>query len=374
MRVLAALSGGVDSSVAAARMVAEGHEVIGVTMKLWEGPNGEAPTAGCCTVSDAEDARRVAGVLGIPYYVLDYTDEFADGVVDRFVTDYAAGRTPNPCIECNRTVKFDRLLGHADELGCDLLVTGHYARVEERDGSWHLLRGVDRTKDQSYVLTMLGQAELARIRFPVGAMTKTETRAEAAKIGLRTADKPDSQDICFVGQGDYRDLVRRLAPSAAEPGEVVDLDGSVVGSHGGVMDFTVGQRRGLGVAVGEARYVVELRPDRREVVLGRRDDLAASGALVEAVSWVSGQPPVSEGGLSAKIRYRAQPAPISTLRGSGDHWEVQFVEPEAAVAPGQTLAIYRGEDVLGGGIIRRAVGQASSSSSSASSSASSAAS
>ncbi len=366
MRVLAALSGGVDSSVAAARMVGEGHEVIGVTMKLWEGPGGEAPTAGCCTVSDAEDARRVAGVLGIPYYVLDYTDEFADGVVDRFVADYAAGRTPNPCIECNRTVKFDRLLGHAEELGCDLLVTGHYARVEERGGTWHLLRGVDRSKDQSYVLTMLGQPELARIRFPVGTMTKAETRAEAAAVGLRTADKPDSQDICFVGQGDYRDLVRRLAPDAAEPGDVVDLTGEVVGSHGGVMDFTVGQRRGLGVSVGEARYVVELRPDRREVVLGRRDDLASDGALVEGMTWVSGEPPVARDGLSAKIRYRAQPAPVASMRHVTDGWEVRFEEAEPAVAPGQTLAVYRDEEVLGGGIIRRPVGQSSGWSSSAS--------
>lgn len=351
MRVLAAMSGGVDSSVAAAAMVAEGHDVVGVTLKLWEGPNGEAPTAGCCTVSDAEDARRVAAQLDIPYYVLDYTDAFAAGVVDRFVGDYVAGRTPNPCIECNRTVKFDQLLGQLDELGCDVLVTGHYARVERRDGRWVLRRGVDPTKDQSYVLSMLGQAELARTRFPVGGLTKAETRLEAERLGLRTAAKADSQDICFVGQGDYRELVRRLAPAATEPGDVVDADGTVLGSHDGVMGFTVGQRRGLGVAVGEPRFVVELRPDRREVVVGRRADLDAVGAVVGGVSFVAGHPPADDEGLAARIRYRAEPTPLAALVGEGDRWEAHFAAPQPAVAPGQTLTVYAGDEVVGGGII-----------------------
>ncbi|MDP3985102.1 MAG: tRNA 2-thiouridine(34) synthase MnmA, partial [Acidimicrobiia bacterium] len=197
MRVLVAMSGGVDSSVAAALMKEAGHEVMGVTLKLWQGPNGEAPTAGCCTVGDAEDARRVAAQLDIPYYVFDYTSHFHSGVVDHFVGDYLNGRTPNPCVECNRTVKFSRLLDQAGELGCDVLATGHYARVRQADGRYQLLRGKDHRKDQSYVLAMLTQKELARVQLPIGKLSKDETRAIAAGLGLRTAAKPDSQDICF---------------------------------------------------------------------------------------------------------------------------------------------------------------------------------
>lgn len=354
LRVLVAMSGGVDSSVAAAAMVEAGHDVVGVTLKLWEGPDGEAPTAGCCTVADAEDARRVAAQLDIPYYVLDYTESFATGVVERFVADYAAGRTPNPCVECNRTVKFDRLLGHAAELGCDLLVTGHYARVEERDGRWMLLRGVDPAKDQSYVLTMLGQAELSKVRFPVGGLTKAETRARAADLGLRTAAKADSQDICFVGQGDYRALVRRLAPETLAPGSVVDTTGVRLGDHDGVAGFTVGQRRGLGLAVGEPRYVVEVRPERREVVVGRRADLLAASATLDAIDFVSGSAPESVVGLSAKIRYRSEPVPVGGLARNDAGWIVTFTTPQPAVTPGQTLALYRGDEVVGGGIVRGA--------------------
>ena len=358
MKVLVAMSGGVDSSVAAAVAVEAGHDVVGVTLKLWEGPNGEAPTAGCCTVSDAEDARRVAAQLDIPYYVLDYTAEFTGGVVDRFVADYASGRTPNPCVECNRTVKFDHLLSHADELGCDVLATGHYARVDRAGDRWRLLAGADPTKDQSYVLSMLGQEELARIWFPVGGMTKTETRERASALGLRTAAKPDSQDICFVGQGDYRAIVRELAPDAAVPGDLVTADGTVLGRHDGVVDFTVGQRRGLGLSGGEPRFVLEIRPDTAEVVVGARADLAAGGAVVADMRFVAGEPPADRTGLSAKVRYRSEPAPISGLGLDGDAWSVAFVDPQTAVAPGQTLAIYRDDEVVGGGIIAAAVAAA----------------
>ncbi len=349
------MSGGVDSSVAAALMVRAGHDVVGVTLKLWEGPNGEAPTAGCCTVSDAEDARRVAAQLDIPYYVLDYSAAFTAGVVDRFVADYASGRTPNPCVECNRTVKFDRLLAHTEELGCDLLVTGHYARVERRADRWVLLRGVDAAKDQSYVLSMLGQDELARVRFPVGDLTKPQTRAIAAELGLRTADKADSQDICFVGQGDYRTLVRSLAPETLAPGEIVDTDGTPVGTHQGVADFTIGQRRGLGVAVGEPRYVVAVRPERREVVIGRRRDLRAGGAWLGAMDFVAGDPPADTGDLSAKIRYRSEPVAVAGLVAADGGWEVTFAADQAAVTPGQTLTVYRHDEVIGGGVIGRAL-------------------
>ena len=274
MRALVAMSGGVDSSVAAALLVRDGYDVVGVTLKLWQGPNGEAPTAGCCTVSDSEDARRVAAQLDVPYYVLDYTDDFSDGVVDRFLADYVSGRTPNPCVECNRTVKFDRLVDQMQDFECDVLVTGHYARTEHSGGKWRLLRGVDRDKDQSYVLSMLSQSQLEKVRFPVGGLDKAETRQIAAGLGLRTAHKPESQDICFVGSGDYRDFIRSQVPEVEQPGPIVDEEGSVVGEHRGIVDVTIGQRRGLNVAVGEPRYVTDIHPESNTVVIGRRDRLA----------------------------------------------------------------------------------------------------
>ncbi len=345
MRVLAAMSGGVDSSVAAALMVEQGHDVVGVTLKLWSGPNGEAPTAGCCTVSDAEDARRVAAQLDIPYYVLDYSEVFMDGVVERFVADYASGRTPNPCIECNRTVKFSRLLEHAAELECDLVVTGHYARTMREAGRWRLLRGKDRHKDQSYVLSMLGQRELARVRFPVGELTKAETRRRAAELGLRTAAKPESQDICFVGAGDYREFLRRVAPETERPGPILDLDGRRVGAHRGVATVTIGQRRGLGVAVGEPRYVVEVRPETATVVVGRREDLAVDELTLTDLSWVAGEPPSDP---RVEVQYRAHG---ETVPGVVDGTVLRLAEPAFGVAPGQTATLYRGDEVLGGGII-----------------------
>lgn len=354
MKVLAAMSGGVDSSVAAAQMVAEGHDVIGVTLKLWEEPDGSLPTAGCCTVADAEDARRVAAQLDIPYYVLNYTSAFRAGVVDRFIDDYAHGWTPNPCVECNRTVKFDRLLAQAKDLGCDTVVTGHYARVESSGGEHRLLRGVDGSKDQSYVLYMLGQAELARVRFPVGAQPKSETRRIAESLALRTAGKPDSQDICFVGDRHYRDFLTEHAPETARPGSIVDRDGTVVGSHEGVSGFTIGQRRRLGVALGEPAYVVEVEPATATVTIGRRADLETDGCLLEDVSWTGASVPRSgrgefqyrAHGAAAPCRY--QPSDVGLL--------VTFDTPQPAVAPGQSGVLYDGDRVLGGGIIRRPIG------------------
>lgn len=350
MRVLAAMSGGVDSSVAAALMVEEGHEVIGATLKLWEGPNGEAPTAGCCTVSDAEDARRVAAQLGIPYYVLDYTDDFSEGVVTPFVDAYLSGRTPNPCVECNRTVKFSRLLDQTADLGCEVLVTGHYARVREDGASRRLLRGIDPAKDQSYVLYMLGQDGLARVRFPVGEMPKAQTRAIAARLGLRTAAKTESQDICFVGARNYRSFLAEQAPESVRPGLIVDHDGHLLGEHQGVSGFTIGQRKGLGVATGEPRYVTSIDANTATVVLGRREDLLATGADLADVSWVAGTPPAA-GPVEVKIRYNAPAVPATVSPGRDGRWEVTFAEPQHSVAPGQAGVIYRGDEVLGGGTI-----------------------
>lgn len=338
------MSGGVDSSVAAALMEKAGHEVMGVTLKLWSGPGGAAPTAGCCTVSDAEDARRVAAQLDIPYYVLDHTDDFRDGVVNRFVEDYVSGRTPNPCIECNRRVKFDRLLRRLDDFECDVLVTGHHARTRLVDGSWRLLRGRDAAKDQSYVLSMLSQSELSRIRFPVGELTKVEVRRLAVEMGMRTADKAESMDICFVGSRDYRSFLADVAPAAFTPGPVVDSSGAVIGSHDGIAGFTVGQRRGLGVAVGEPRFVVRIEPETASVVVGPRADLSVNEVSLAQLTW-TGEDTAPD---RVMAQYRAHGDPVSA---SLDGPSLVFDQPQEAVAPGQTIAFYDEEEVLGGALI-----------------------
>ena len=349
MRVLVAMSGGVDSSVAAALMKEDGHEVIGATLKMWQGPSGEAPTAGCCTVSDSEDARRVAAQLDIPYFVLDYTDHFRSGVIDRFVADYRHGRTPNPCVECNRTVKFSKLLEQSAAFGCDLLVTGHYAQVAHVEGRHQLLRGKDRNKDQSYVVAMLGQRELARVRFPVGALEKTRTRELATGLGLRTAAKPDSQDICFVGKDHYRNFLRKVEPATVAPGRILDTAGQELGSHQGIAGFTIGQRRGVGVALGERRYVVEVRPETSTIVLGKRSDLEVEAVRLSEVTWVD-SPLIN--GEAIELQYRAHGAAVKALWDDGTLF---FETAQTAVAPGQTAALYRGERVLGSGIIDGAI-------------------
>ena len=347
------MSGGVDSSVAAALLVEQGHEVIGVTLKQWEDETGNLPTAGCCTVGDAEDARRVAAQLDIPYYVLDYVDEFRRAVVEPFGAAYLEGRTPNPCVECNRTVRFNALLDRAAQLGCDALATGHYARVRWHPAGYQLLRGRDFNKDQSYVLYMLTQAQLARVRLPVGDLSKPEVRSEAARLGLRTAAKPDSQEICFVGNGNYRDFLRAHFDGTDRPGPIVDVDGNELGTHEGTAGFTIGQRRGVGVALQERRYVVDIRPESATVVIGERHHLLAAGALLADVSFIRGRPP-GDPQVEVKIRYRSG-AVGAVLEQREGAWVVQFDEPQPAVAPGQAAVLYSGDVVLGGGTIKRAV-------------------
>lgn len=349
MRALVAMSGGVDSSVAAALMLDQGYEVIGVTLKQWEGPGGAMPVSGCCTLSDAEDARRVAAQLDVPYYVLDYVDEFTAAVVEPFGEGYLNGLTPNPCIECNRKVRFSALLDRTQELGCDVLVTGHHARVENHAGVYRLRMAVDGTKDQSYVLHMLDQAALARIRLPIGEMTKVEVRERAHELGLRTAAKPDSQDICFVTSGDYRDFLRNQLPEVAAPGDVLDMDGEVVGRHEGTAGFTIGQRKGLGVAVGEPRYVVDIAPREQTITIGTHSDLLVASCTAMDMSFT--HDPVTDGDrVQVKVRYRSEPVPAVVEVNDG-LWTFTFEEPQPRPAPGQALVAYDGEFVLGGGTI-----------------------
>jgi len=349
MRALVAMSGGVDSSVAAALMLEQGYDVVGVTLKQWEGSDGSMPTAGCCTLSDAEDARRVAAQLDIPYYVLDYVDEFTEAVVEPFASGYLNGLTPNPCIECNRRVRFTALLDRTKDLGCDVLVTGHHARVVEDDGVFRLGMAVDSAKDQSYVLHMLNQSALSKIRLPVGEMTKTEVRARAEQLGLRTASKPDSQDICFVVSGDYRDFLAERHPEVAAQGDILDMEGTVVGEHRGTAGYTIGQRKGLGVAVGSARYVVDIDPTEQTITIGTYEDLLSDRCTVTEMSFTHKAPGAGDR-VAVKVRYRSEPvaADIVTV---GDQWEFAFVEPQPRPAPGQSLVMYDEEFVLGGGII-----------------------
>jgi tRNA-specific 2-thiouridylase len=354
MRALVAMSGGVDSSVAAASMLEAGYEVIGVTLKQWVGRDGTMPTAGCCTVADAEDARRVAAQLDVAYYVLDYVDEFTEQVVEPFGAAYLSGTTPNPCIECNRKVRFSALLERTAALGCDILVTGHHARIRRTASGWSLVKAKDLGKDQSYVLHMLDQAALSRIRLPIGEMTKVEVRARAAELGLRSAAKPDSQDICFVGAGNYRAFLAEHFPETARPGPIVDGEGTVLGHHAGTSGFTIGQRRGLGVAAGSPRYVLEIRPDANEVVVGTMDELLSSGCIVEGVSWVAGTAP-ADPAVDVKVRYRSRPQPATLGADPDGRWTVRFAEPQPAAAPGQAAVFYRGDEVLGGGTIVSAV-------------------
>jgi tRNA-specific 2-thiouridylase len=351
-KAVVAMSGGVDSSVAAALLVEEGYEVTGVMLKLWSGR--EANTAsGCCNLGAAEDARRVADVLGIPFYVLNLSERFERTVIANFHEDYAAGRTPNPCVRCNQWIKFDLLLDRARALGADVLATGHYARVSGDAGKWRLLRGADAYKDQSYVLWMLTQDELRSVRFPVGEMRKTETRQLAAELGLRTAAKPDSQEICFVRAGDMDAYVDSAMPGAATPGPIADSSGAIVGTHRGIGHYTVGQRKGLGISLGVPVYVSSIDAPSNTLTVGPGRDLEVGALVAENTKFVSA--PV-EPDQTVMVQHRAHgnasPARVENV-GNGSV-EVVFEDPVRAIAPGQSAAFYdveRPEELLGGGFI-----------------------
>lgn len=350
-RVLAAMSGGVDSSVAAALLVREGYDVVGVTMKLFK-DGGDLPDRPCCSLDSVNDARRVAEGLGIPHYVLNLQDAFGRDVVADFVAEYSAGRTPIPCVRCNTFTKFRDLLEKADAIDAPFIATGHYARVA--DGQ--LLRGRDDDKDQTYFLWGIEREVLSRMILPVGEMTKIETRAVARELGLLTAEKPESHEICFVPDGDYAKVLERELPAGAPalaPGPIVTTDGAVVGSHEGFARYTIGQRRRLPGGSSEPMFVVALRPEDRAVVIGPRDALLGRGLTASKVNWLVATPPVEGASVQVRIRHRATPVAGTVLRVREGEVEVALEEPVYAITPGQSVVIYDDEVVLGGGIIER---------------------
>lgn len=357
--VVVAMSGGVDSSVAAALLVEEGYEVIGVMLRLWSEPfplvgggATEAVANRCCSLESVHDARAVADRLGIPFYVVNAEALFKANVVDFFIASYAAGRTPNPCLMCNRMIRFGFLLDYARSLGASYLATGHYARIQHDEaGRCQLLRGADRTKDQSYVLSVLGQPDLASALFPVGAYTKPQVRALAAGHGLPTASRVDSQDLCFVADGDYRRFLADYAPEAIRPGPIVNRAGQQLGSHRGLPFYTIGQRSGLGIAASQPLYVLELDTTRNALVVGAAAELGRSGLSVAAVNWIAGKPPDGMFHAAVQIRYRAQAVPAVIVPQSDGGAEVQLAAPLRDITPGQAAVFYDGDICLGGGII-----------------------
>lgn len=348
-----AMSGGVDSSVAAALLVEQGYEVIGVTMKLWKGeddPFAAHRFGGCCTVGSAEDARRVSAQLDLPYYVLNLQDEFHQAVVDDFVAEYARGRTPNPCARCNEFIKFRAFLERADELNCDLIATGHYARCESEGGTFRLKRGADRRKDQSYVLGMLTQAELSRCLFPIGHLEKDETRRIAAKLGFCVAAKPDSQEICFVEDGDYAKFVTTRAPQMALAGPILDSAGLKLGEHRGLAHYTVGQRKGLGIAAPEPLFVTRIDAARNALVVGTRQELGRDILKAERATWTNAPLPVGTI-VEAQTRAHSRTHRATIAAVSPDSFELKFESPHDGASPGQMCVLYAGDEVLGQGTI-----------------------
>ncbi|MEO8288929.1 MAG: tRNA 2-thiouridine(34) synthase MnmA [Chloroflexota bacterium] len=361
-RIVVAMSGGVDSSLTAALLMERGMEVIGVHMRLHH-LHAQSRTAtasgklnkGCCSADDVDDARMVCYELGIPFYVLDFEGDFRKTVIQNFVDEYEAGRTPYPCLMCNRYVKFDALLKRAAQLEAGHLATGHYARItfNEETGKYSLRKALDPSKDQSYVLYHLGQNELSHLDFPMGDYIKTHVREMSAERNLVTADKPDSMEICFIPNNDYRTFLDKMSPGMARAGEMVDTAGNVVGSHTGVPNYTVGQRKGLGALGAEPHFVLELRPEVNQVVVGTNNELLRSTLTADDVHWTSGEEPGESFRANVKIRYRATEVPATVTPLPGRRIHVEFDTPQRAVTPGQAAVVYMDDEVLGGGTIER---------------------
>ena len=348
------MSGGVDSSVAALLLQREGYDVVGVTMRLWslESDDAMASNKRCCSVEDVDDARRVCHAIGAPHYFVNFEREFQSHVIDYFVQEYDRGRTPHPCLACNDKIKFDFLLRRAMFLDADYIATGHYGRVRKGAGeSYHLLKGVDGSKDQSYVLFTLGQSELSRLLLPVGEYRKEEIREIAAESGLLVANKPDSQEICFIPNNNYREFVaERVKP---RPGDLVNVEGELLGTHPGIQFFTIGQRRGLGLPgnTNKPLYVTRIDAESNQVVLGNSEDLYRGSLWASKVNYISGAAPQDMANVTAKIRYKASEAQASVIPLEDGWAEIRFAEPQRAVTPGQAVVFYDEEKILGGGYI-----------------------
>jgi tRNA-specific 2-thiouridylase len=353
-RVVVAMSGGVDSSVTAALLHEEGYEVIGITLQLFNYGNAVARPGSCCAGQDIHDARRVADAKGFPHYVLDYEDRFREDVMEDFADTYLSGKTPIPCVRCNQTVKFRDLISRAKDLEADVLATGHYVRHVPGKKKAELHRGANDIKDQSYFLFATTQEQLNFLRFPLGSMTKGETRAEAERLGLGVASKPDSQDICFVPNGNYAEVVKKIRPGSVEPGEIVDQLGNILGSHQGIINYTIGQRRGLNIGGGDPLYVLKLEPKTKRVVVGPKGALLKKMVMINDINWLGDEPlgktPLD---IMVKIRSTTPLLPATLLSTSCGGAQVILLTPYAGVAPGQACVFYDGDRMLGGGWISR---------------------
>ena len=353
MKALIAMSGGVDSSVAAYLMTKKGYECTGCTMKLYDTDETLKSDHTCCSLSDVEDARAVAIKLSMPYYVFNFKDGFKEKVIDKFIKAYEDGKTPNPCIDCNRYMKFGGLFERAKELGLDVIVTGHYARIEKEGEFFVLKKAIDETKDQSYVLYSLTQEQLAHTLFPLGEMEKSETRHIAEENGFVNADKPDSQDICFVPDGDYAKVIEEQTGKKYEEGDFKNLDGKVLGRHKGIINYTLGQRKGLGISAEKPLYVTKIDVEKNEVILGSNEDLFSDTAYVSDLNWCKGKAPGEKFKCKAKVRYRQKEQPATVYVLEDDLIKIVFDEPQRAITCGQAAVLYDGDIVLGGGTIER---------------------